>query len=315
MRIAVTGAGGFVGHAVAAALQERGHEVVALVRRPHLGLDGAEQRLVDIVDTSAVVGVLSDVDAVCHLAALGRVRESRSDPLSYWRTNVGGTLSVLAAAAELPRLRRVVLASSASVYVDSDRPLTEDAPVGPGHPYGATKLAADLAARDTAETGGIGAVSLRAFNIAGAWDDRYDADESRLIPKTLAVAAGRADALTVNGDGTAVRDFVHVRDMADAFVRALDACHPGRWRAYNIGGGTGASVADVIASAERVSSASVTTRRREPAPEPTRLLADSTRAQTELGWRAKRSSLDHIIGDAWTALTRQYARGEYSSSD
>lgn len=316
MRIAVTGAGGFVGHAVAAALQERGHEVVALVRRQHDGLDGADQRLVDVVDTKAMIGALSDVDGVCHLAALGRVRESRSAPLRYWRINLGGTLSLLTAAAELPRLRRVVLASSASVYAESDQPLTEDAPLAPRHPYGATKLAADLAARDASGTGGLGAISLRAFNVAGAWRGRPDTDESRLVPKVLTVAAGHAAAVTVNGDGTAIRDFVHVRDMAGAFVRALDVCREGQWRAYNIGGGTGGvTVTDVINCAERVTSTAVMTHHREAAPEAARLVADSTRVEVELSWRAERSSLDEIVTDAWDALNCGYARGEYSGSD
>lgn len=315
MRVAVTGAGGFVGHAVVGTLLEHGHEVVALVRDGSPVQDDVELRQVDVRDRAAMAEALSDVDGVCHLAALGRVRESREDPMAYWETNVGGALKVLSVAAVVPRLSSLVLASTAGVYgPGADRPLAEDALLAPGHPYGASKLSADLAAQGVAETGALGAASLRAFNVAGAWQERTDTDETRLIPKALAVVRGHGE-LVVNGDGSAVRDFVHVRDMADAFVRALEACRPGHWTPYNIGSGHGATVTEVIATVERIAGCSMAVRHSEPVAEPRVLLADSTRARAELGWKPESSGLDRIVSDAWNALSNGYAAGEYSDSE
>lgn len=314
MRVAVTGAGGFVGYAVAAALVERGHDVRGLVRgSPELPA-GVEPRRADL--SGSLTDDLAGADAVCHLAALGRVRDSRADPIGYWRTNLGGTLAVLEALmASSHRPTRLVLASTASVYGEPDtQPITEDASTAPAHPYGASKLAADLAAQGVAETGALGAISLRAFNIAGAWNNHGDTDTTRLIPRALAAAANRGPELIVNGDGSAVRDFVHVRDMADAFVRAVDTCTPGRWAAYNIGSGQRTSVQDVIATAEEITGRRIAVHHRDAAPEPAELLADSTRAHEDLGWKPEHSSLREILRDAWTALNRQYADGEYSSS-
>jgi len=146
---------------------------------------------------------------------------------------------------------RVVLASTCAVYgPQATQPMTEATPLDPTSPYGTTKLAADRAAADLAATGAIGAISLRAVNIAGAAHGRPDPDETRLIPKLLAVQQGRAPEMVVNGDGSAVRDFVHVADMAAAFSLALDACQPGSWRAYNVGSCRRTTVNDVIAAAE-----------------------------------------------------------------
>lgn len=307
MRVAVTGASGFVGHAVVEALVDEGHDVVAMVRAGGR-LERALIRQIDLLAPESVAEALADVDAVCHLAALGRVRESRVEPLRYWRTNVDGTLAVLdglsRAAAATDEPKRIVLASTAAVYGEPEKqPVGEQAAAAPAHPYGASKLAADLAARGVAETGALGAISLRAFNVAGAWRGRGDGDETRLIPKTLAVAAGRARELVVNGDGSALRDYVHVRDMAHGFVRALDACVPGYWAAYNLGSGRPSSVADVIAAAEAATGRALIVRHREAGAEPPELSADTTRARKELGWNADHSDLSEILSDAWRALS------------
>jgi UDP-glucose 4-epimerase len=306
MRVAVTGASGFVGHAVVEALADEGHDVLALVRAGG-GLQRAAVRRVDLLAAEAVAEALADVDAVCHLAALGRVRESRTEPLRYWRTNVDGTLAVLEgltrAASATDEPKRLVLASTAAVYGEPEKqPVDEQAAAAPSHPYGASKLAADLVARGVAESGALGAISLRAFNIAGAWRGRGDHDETRLIPKALAVAAGQAPELVVNGDGSALRDFVHVRDMAQGFLRALDACVPGRWTAYNVGSGRPKSVADVVATIEAMTGRSLTVSHREAGSEPAELAADTTRASNELGWTAQHSDLPEILSDAWRAL-------------
>jgi UDP-glucose 4-epimerase len=240
MRVLVTGGTGFVGYGVAAALDSAGHDVVALTRsvRPLPG--GVRRAAGDLLDAASVAEVVKAErpEAVCHLAALARVRDSRADPLGYWRTNVGGTLALLDALAAQEEPARLVAASTCAVYGENvPQPITEAQVPQPTYPYGSTKLAADRAIADLAATGAIGAVSLRAFTIAGAIGGHADPDTSRLIPKIVAVARGKAPELAVNGDGTVVRDYLHVADMADAFVRALDACTPGTWTAYNVGSG------------------------------------------------------------------------------
>lgn len=148
---------------------------------------------------------------------------------------------------------------------------------------------------------------MRAFNVAGAVDDCTDRDVTRLIPKVLAVQAGLADVLAVNGDGTTVRDFVHVADMAHAFVLAVEACTPGRWRAYNVGSGRETSINDVLTAAEQITGRPVPIKRNPPANEPRVLLADSRRIRDELGWQAPNSDLSQILSDGWKALTSAYA--------
>ncbi|MGH3974384.1 MAG: NAD-dependent epimerase/dehydratase family protein, partial [Pseudonocardiaceae bacterium] len=184
----------------------------------------------------------------------------------------------------------------------AEQPISETATVAPSSPYGTSKLAADQAAADLAATGAIGAISLRAFNVAGALPGHPDRDTTRLIPQLLAVQQGQAPELVVNGDGTAVRDFVHVADMATAFILALRACEPGRWRAYNVGSGHPNTVHEVIATAEVVTGRPIPRRHIAAAYEPVTLLADSTRIRSELGWRPEKSSLSEIISDAWTVL-------------
>jgi UDP-glucose 4-epimerase len=260
----------------------------------------------DVRSSAEVADAVADVDAVCHLAALVRVRDSLSNPLDYWRTNVDGTLNVLEAltqSAAKAGPKRLVLSSTAAVYGAPQRqPIGEDQPTAPSNPYAATKLAADLAASHVAGTGAIGAVTFRAFNVAGASSGRADHDLTRLIPKILAVQAGHADDFVINGDGSAVRDFVHVDDMADAFVRAVNMCEPGDWRVYNVGSGRRTTIHDVVSVVEQVTGKPVPTRHAPPANEPRVLVADPSRAMTELGWRPIRSNLEQIVEDGWSAV-------------
>lgn len=300
----MTGATGFVGYAVAALLVEQGHEVTGLTRSGSSALPkGVRWIRGDLTRPETLSGALGQVDGVCHLAGRTRVRESRSDPVGYWRTNVGGTLALLdlLSAASATRL---VLASTCGVYGEqAAQPISEQTTPRPSNPYGTSKLAADQASADLAATGAIGAISLRAFNIAGGLPGHFDRDETRLIPRLLAVQQDRAPEMVVNGDGSAVRDFVHVADMASAFVLALHACEPGTWRAYNVGSGRATTVSEVISTVEAVTRRPVKRRHAPAAPEPHTLRADSTLIRAELGWQPHRSSLDKIITDAWTALT------------
>jgi len=309
VQILVTGATGFLGHAVTSALSDRGHVVIALSRTGS-DLPTKTDRYIqaDIRSRADLIDAIADVDAVCHLAALVRVRDSLTNPLDYWHTNVGGTLNVLEALARSATRtapKRLVLSSTGAVYGTPERqPISEDQPTDPSNPYAATKLAADLAAAHVTATGIIGAVALRAFNIAGASAGHTDHDLTRLIPKILAVQAGHAQDLVVNGDGTAVRDFVHVADMADAFARAIDICQAGDWRVYNIGSGRRTTIRDVIATAEEITGKPVPVRHAPPANEPRILVADPSRAMAELDWLPKRSHLTQIISDAWQVTQR-----------
>lgn len=304
MKVLVTGATGFVGYAVAALLIEQGHEVAGLTRSDSSPLPTGVHRIRgDLSAPETLPNAVAQVDGVCHLAGRTRVRESRTDPVGYWRVNVGGTLALLGALAGAAGTR-LVLASTCGVYGDqSAQPIKETSPTQPNSPYGTSKLAADQAVADLAATGVIGAISLRAFNIAGALPHHPDRDQTRLIPRLLAVQQQRAPELVINGDGSAVRDFVHVADMAAAFVLALHACQPGTWRPYNVGSGRASAVGEVIHTVETVTGRPVTRRHTAAAPEPHRLLADSTLIRAELGWAPHRSSLEEIITDAWTALT------------
>ncbi len=305
MKVLVTGATGFVGYAVAARLVELGHEVDGLTRSPSAPLpDGVRRMRGDLTSAEQLLSALTTVDGVCHLAGRTRVRESWTDPLGYWHTNVGGTLALLSAMLAAGT-ERLVLASTCSVYGErAEQPISEAAPTVPSNPYGRSKLAADHAATDLAATGALGAVSLRAFNIAGAVPRRPDRDDTRLIPRLLAVQQGAASEFVINGDGSAIRDFVHVADMAAAFALALEACKPGAARIYNIGSGRATRVRDVISTVETVTGRAVPSRCAPAAHEPQELMADSTLIEGELVWRPERSGLLEIVTDAWAALNR-----------
>jgi len=245
-----------------------------------------------------------DLDAVCHLAALVGDAPSWA-PLAHWDVNLGGTLALLEAldrhARRTGRPARLVFASSGAVYGDPGAaPVPEGAPARPLNPYGASKLAAEQAIADQARTGRLGAVVIRHFNAAGAVDGVHDTDVTRLIPGALAVAKGLRRALPRGGPGVAVREFTHVGDLAEAFLLALDRTAAGTARAYNVGSGEGVTiraVLDLIAAA----AGRALPRDRTADPEPPVLVADSTRARRELGWRPRRSSIDQIVTDAWRA--------------
>ncbi|MCW2902747.1 MAG: UDP-glucose 4-epimerase [Streptosporangiaceae bacterium] len=304
VRILVTGAAGYVGYAVGRRLIASGHEVVGLVRRaeriPALPA-GATPVVADLLDPAAMRQALTGgFDGVCHLAALTRVRESLRRPLDFFTANVHGTVNLLEAVQGQVRL---VYGSTAAVYGAPDRqPIRETEPPVPTNAYGASKLAAEQAIRFHASTGAIGATVLRTFNVAGSVDGRGDPDPSRLIPRALRVAAGRLPHMEVNGDGGAVREFVHVDDLAAAYVRALEAVRPGEQRVYNIGSGVGVSVSEVLDVVAEVTGRPVPRVHRPPQPEPPMLVADCSAAQRDLGWRPRRSGLRDVVADAWACL-------------
>lgn len=297
MRVLVTGAGGYVGRAVVAALSAADHDTVAMVHRSGTDLPaGTELRVADLLDRESLEAAVAGVDAVCHLAALTRVRESWEQPLRYFETNMVGTLNLLAAM-ESRGVDQLVFASTGAIYGSPERqPMTEDLPDDAPHPYGASKLAAELAIEAQARSGRLGAAILRVFGVAGG----ADPDASRIVPRVIGTAAGDFPNVTVNGDGSAMRDLLHVDDAAQAFVAALGRCPKvGETRRYNIGTGVGTSVADVIAAAEHITGRQIPVVHNPPAAEPAVLVCDSTRARDELEWKPARSELDSILRDAW----------------
>lgn len=313
MRVLVTGAFGFVGSAVVRRLTVAGHEVVALTHRPpELPVPASSASGVvhaDVRDARAIMAAVADVDAVCHLAALSLVRESFERPAEYQQVNATGTrLTVDALTAKAAKSGRPVLfvhASTHAVYGAPERqPIVEDTPLAPVSPYGQSKADAEDAVAAASSTGSLSAVCLRLFNVAGATAGRTDTEQTRIIPRVLAIAAGRIPVLEVNGDGGATRDFVHVEDVTDAFLLALAACRQGAYAVYNVGG-TPASVLDIVAATEQITGRTIPVTHNPPKPEPRVIIADTTRIKRELSWAPKRSSLSQIIGDAWDVVLSQ----------
>ncbi|NYH53180.1 UDP-glucose 4-epimerase [Nocardiopsis arvandica] len=317
MRLLVTGGAGYVGSVVTALLLGEGHEVTVLddLSTGHADAVPEGARLV-VADLHEAADVLDpSVDAVLHFAAKSLVGESVTAPEKYWRTNVSGTLALLEAALR-HGVRRLVFSSSAAAYGDpgSDAPIGETAPAVPANPYGATKLAVDHMLESWSGAHGLGAVSLRYFNVAGAHlgaGERHDT-ETHLVPNLLRVAAGGGGSAKVFGtdyptrDGTAVRDYLHVADLAEAHLRALEHVRPGSFRVHNLGTGGGHSVREVIEAVRRVTGRPVPV---EDAPrragDPAVLVAANDRARRELGWEPVRT-LDETVTDAWEfALSRR----------
>ncbi|MEV0602959.1 UDP-glucose 4-epimerase GalE [Streptomyces sp. NPDC050315] len=306
----VTGGAGYVGSVVAAHLLEAGHEVVVLddlstghrVGVPE-GAEFIEGRVQD-----AAKWLDRSFDAVLHFAAFSQVGESVVDPEKYWRNNVGGTMDLLAAM-RVAGVRTLVFSSTAATYGEPvNTPITETDPTVPTSPYGASKLAVDHMISGECAAHGLAAVSLRYFNVAGAYGEcgeRHD-PESHLIPLVLQVAQGRRESISVFGDdyptpdGTCVRDYIHVADLADAHLLALDAAVAGEHLICNLGNGNGFSVREVIETVRAVTG--------HPIPEtvaprrggdPAVLVASAQTAIDRLGWQPKRADLAEIVADAW----------------
>lgn len=321
MRVLVAGGAGYIGSVVTRLLVADGHQVTVLddLSTGHADAvpDGVELVQADIGDAATVLAH-GGYDGVLHFAAKSLVGESVTDPAKYWRTNVCGTRALLDAVAAhgVPHL---VFSSSAAVYGEPESvPITEDAPTRPTNPYGATKLAVDLMLTGECRATGLAAVSLRYFNVAGAaWGagERHGT-ETHLIPLALDAAAGRRDPLTIFGedwptpDGTPIRDYIHVADLARAHVLALGAARPGEHLICNLGSGEGYSVREVLDAIAEVTGTAVPAHvgpRR--AGDPARLIASHDRARDLLGWSPERT-LAEMVRDAWDfASGNEGARG------
>lgn len=321
MRLLVTGGAGYVGSACATVLAERGHEIVVLDNLSTGNRDavpaGVEFVEGEVGADSRAVLAGGGFDGVLHFAAMSLVGESVETPERYWHGNVGATLALLDAmrATGVPRL---VFSSTAATYGEPRSvPITEDAPTAPTNPYGATKLAVDHAITSYAHAHGLAAISLRYFNVAGAYGAAGEnrVVETHLIPLVLQAALGHRDAISVFGadwptaDGTAVRDYIHVLDLAEAHALALARARPGAHSIYNLGSGAGFSVREVIESCQRVTGREIVVHdapRR--AGDPAVLIASSQRAIDELGWRPAHTDLDEIVTDAWRFIQQLGSR-------
>src|SRR5215469_9123674 len=315
MRLLVTGGAGYIGSVVAAQLIAAGHEVVVLddLSTGHADAVPAGAKLVvgDLRDGAA--DVLADgIEAVLHFAAKSLVGESVANPGLYWSSNLGGTLALLEAM-RAADVRTIVFSSTAATYGEPDSvPILETAPTRPTSPYGASKLAIDTALGECARMYGFGAVSLRYFNVAGAYRDgtgawlgERHAAETHLIPNILRVARDDSGPVRIFGDdyptadGSCVRDYIHVTDLAGAHLLALDACKPAEHEIYNLGCGTGYSNFDVLAACREVTGLPIPAKITDRRPgDPAVLIASSDRISRELGWRPARTVHD-MVADAW----------------
>jgi UDP-glucose 4-epimerase len=315
MKLLVTGGAGYIGSVVAAQLVEDGHQVVVLddLSTGHASAVPAGATLVTGDLRGAAADVLADgIDAVLHFAAKSLVGESVAEPARYWEHNLGGTLALLDAM-RAARVSSIVFSSTAAVYGEPESvPIAETAPPRPTSPYGASKLAVDTALAEHARLHRAGAVSLRYFNVAGAYRDRagnwlgerHD-PETHLIPNLLA-AARDGEEVSIFGDdyptadGTCVRDYIHVADLARAHLLALAACEPGVHRVYNLGSGSGFSNREVLAACRDVTGRDIPARQAGRRPgDPAVLIASCQRIRAELGWQAARGLTD-MVADAWT---------------
>jgi UDP-glucose 4-epimerase len=314
MRVLVTGGAGYIGSVVAAQLVAAGHDVTVLddLSTGHADAVPAGATFVKGTVRDCAAEVLADgIDGVLHLAARSLVGESVAEPARYWSANLGGSVALLEAMREIG-VRTIVFSSTAAVYGEPEHtPIAETAPTRPTNPYGASKLAVDTTLAEFARLYGFGTMSLRYFNVAGAhragdgarFGERHN-PETHLIPAVLAAAAA-GQRVQVFGDdyptpdGTCIRDYIHVTDLADAHLRALAACRPGQHRVYNLGNGTGFSVRQVVDVCSEVTGIAIGT---DIAPrrvgDPAVLVASSERIQTELGWQASRD-LHDMAADAW----------------
>ncbi len=327
-RILVTGGAGYVGAVSVESFLAAGHDVVVLddLSTGHRAAVPEGVRLVvgDYGDRTTTAAMLADerIEAILHCAARSLVGESLEDPARYFRDNVAGGISLLEAARQVG-VERFVLSSTAAVYgVPDATPITEDAPLRPINPYGETKRSLEAALDWYARAYGLRSVSLRYFNVAGATEaigEDHD-PETHLIPAILhAVDAGRR--LTLFGDdyptrdGTCVRDYIHVADLADAHLLAIEATTAGDPRtddgllACNLGSGEGASNLEVIAAAEAVVGRPIDYEvgPRRPGDPPV-LVASAARASSILEWAARRPGLTEMVGSAW-AWRRRHPNG------
>jgi UDP-glucose-4-epimerase GalE len=324
VRILVTGGAGYIGSHAVRLFLARGHDVHVYdnLSMGHRAAVPADRLIVgDLDETARLDHVLVSrrIEAVVHFAALAYVGESVREPARYYQNNVVNTLRLFDLLRQ-HRIERFVFSSTCATYgVPTRVPITEQEPQRPINPYGHTKLAVEHALADHARAYGWGVTSLRYFNAAGASADGSigeDHDpETHLIPLAIQAARKQQPAIELFGtdyptpDGTCIRDFIHVEDLATAHLLALERTAPGQVKAYNLGTGRGYSVREVIRTVEEVSGLAIPIRESARRPgDPPELVACADRARTELGWQPRYTDLRAIVETAWN-WHRTHPRG------
>lgn len=321
MRILLTGGAGYVGSGCFRAFRRMGLEAFVLddLSEGHrAAVEPDRLDIADLRDTEAVARVLRDrsISHVVHFAAKTSVPDSLRDPTGYWSTNVDGSRSLLEAM-RATGVGRIVFSSTAAVYAHGhDRPIRETDAIVPATPYGTSKLAVEHLLEGYAEAYGIGATALRYFNASGADADGRHGEahrsETHVIPLMIQAALGQRPEFKVFGrdwatrDGSCIRDFVAIPDLAQAHFLALGHLENGRMERYNLGSGAGTSVLELLAAGERLLGRPIPHRDEAPRPgDPAVLVADIGKARTGLGWIPRHSGVDEILGTAW----RWHSRG------
>ncbi len=313
MNILVTGGAGYIGSTVAQQLLDAGHSVTVYdnLSSGHRAAVPAAASFVrgDTLDRAGLDAVLGGAafDAIMHFAAFIEAGESMREPGRFFRNNVTGALTLIDALIA-HRVPRFVFSSTAGVYASKDGPLLEDDPVGPSSVYGATKYMVEQALEWYHRIHGLRVAILRYFNAAGATGPRGEAHqpETHLIPLVLQAALGQRESIAIFGDdyptpdGTCVRDYIHIEDLASAHVLALHGLGERPFMRYNLGNGAGYSVLEVIDAARRVTGRTIQAEvRARRSGDPAILIAGSGKIQAELGWRPRHPDLYEIIASAW----------------
>jgi UDP-glucose 4-epimerase len=313
MNILVTGGAGYIGSVTAEALLKAGHSVTvydSLVTGHRAAIpEGAVFIQADLSDRHALVETLTNenFDAVMPFAAFIEAGESMKDPGRFYQNNFVNSLTLMETAVRAG-VKRFVLSSTAAVYQSSEEPLTEESPLGPTNVYGHTKLMVEEVLERYRQIHGLHFAALRYFNACGALNGRGEAHrpESHLIPLVLRVPLGERDSAQIYGtdyptpDGTCVRDYVHIADLASAHLFALDGLQEHDCLIYNLGSGNGYSVREVIETARQVTGHPIPVNELPRRPgDSARLVASSDKIKRELGWRPKHDNLHEIISSAW----------------
>jgi len=323
VKILVTGGAGYIGGTVAQLLLERGHAVVVYDNLCHSQASmvppGATFVEGDVADSKRLEELLADGSfaGVMHFAALIEAGESMLKPELYFRNNTAATLGLLEAMVK-KNLKKLVFSSTAAVYGEPvTTPIVEDAALAPTNAYGESKLLVEQMLSWIHRVHGLRYASLRYFNVAGALPGRGEAHEpeSHLIPLILDVALGRRKNIKIFGqdyptpDGTAIRDYVHVKDLAEAHLLAFQALDQRDRMIYNLGNGQGFSVREVVESARRVTGRPIPVEELpRRAGDPAVLIASSAKIETDLGWKVNYLQLDDIVRSAWEWHQQRYAK-------
>lgn len=312
MKVFVTGGAGYIGSVFVETLCNAGHEVTVFdnLSEGHRGAVDPRAKFVlaDLNDRNAVLAAVRDsgAEAAVHFAANALVGESMTNPSKYFRNNVAGGLN-LADAAVAAGVQKFIFSSTCATYGPPDRvPMDESLPQRPINPYGESKLMFESVLRWYRELHGLEVVIFRYFNAAGASEQfgEHHRIETHLIPNVLKVALGQASHVSIFGsdyatpDGTCIRDYIHIADLAQAHMLALE---PGKSGVFNLGNGEGFSVREVIATCEHISGAKIPVVEQPRRPgDPPRLVASATKAHQELGWKPRFPSLEDIVRTAWS---------------